>query len=175
MEKWVNCGKIMPATCVISDLSDFLGAVRTISESLGTHIICFDAEKLAGVAHARMAVAHAARAWASKSPIAKTFEMEALLYAAGSRQTSLGSSFGVHIGRNNIYVCSFPFREGIWENLSPLMDFFKENDPWGIIDSEKESALMRLFDITPLELSTLMEETVQDLVLERVALLEVSR
>jgi len=175
MENGSDCGKIRAATCVINDRSEFLGAVRAISHSFGTHIICFDAEKLAGVAHARMAVAHAARSWASESPIAKTFEMEALLYAAGSRQTSLGSSFGVHTGRNRMYVCCSPFCEGVWEELSSLMFFFDESDPWGIIDREKESALMRLFDINPLELSTLVGEAIQDLVLERVALLEVSR
>jgi tRNA threonylcarbamoyladenosine modification (KEOPS) complex Cgi121 subunit len=53
---------------------------------------------------------------------------------------------------------------------------FVSGDSWNGIDQEKQERLMKLFDITPEELQTLSDNRrIVDLVLERVALLDVLR
>ena len=63
----------------VDDPGELLAAVRWVAGETGTRIVLFDAEKMAGRAHAEAALAHAARSWARGDPIARTFEMEALL------------------------------------------------------------------------------------------------
>jgi tRNA threonylcarbamoyladenosine modification (KEOPS) complex Cgi121 subunit len=53
---------------------------------------------------------------------------------------------------------------------------FVSGDSWNGIDQEKEERLMKLFDITQEELQTQQDRSrIIDLVLERVALLDVLR
>ena len=171
----IDTGEIQAATCTISDRATFLRYIMAVSRDLNVHIICFDADKLAGIDHVRAAVAHAVRSYSSGNQIANTLEMEALLYAAGSRQTTVGSSFGVHAGENRMYVCCYPGRKDVWERLSLIMRFCAERDPWDTIDEQKAADLVKLFDIPPEELATLTTQTLRNLVLERVALLDVTR
>ena len=43
-----------------------------------------------------------------EKPISNSFEMEALLFAAGSRQCLVAALFGIQEGENRIFVCSYP-------------------------------------------------------------------
>ncbi len=175
MKALENPKEIRAATVEINDRTGFLCRIQEIMAEFHTHIVCFDADKLAGVNHVRSAVDHAVRSFDEGNPISNTVEMEALLYASGSRQTSIGASFGMHAGENRLYICCYPPREGTWDALAPLVCFCECEDPWGISDSQKRANLMRLFDISEEELATTIDQNLQDLVLERVALLEVSR
>lgn len=167
---------IRAATCRIDDKPAFLDRLREISGQTGTHIICFNADMLAGKRHAEAAVRHAVRSFSRKETISNTIEMEALLYAAGSRQCNVGSSFGIHEGENSLWVCCCPGSPRTWTSLAPEFTFPDNDTAWDCIDSKKRDDLMTLFRISPGELSTLESpEKFADLVLERVALLEVVR
>ncbi|MDD1702689.1 MAG: KEOPS complex subunit Cgi121, partial [Methanoregula sp.] len=138
-----------------------------------THIVCFDAEKMAGRRHAEMAIRHAYRSFSNGTAISNSPEMEALLYAAGTRQCSLAVSFGLHEGENCLYVCCCPDSPGAWEALASCLHFTPE--PSGEIPPEKAARLAALFAITADELAAAGCDRLQDLVLERVALLDVSK
>ena len=158
----------------IRDRAAFLATVREVADRTGSHIVCFDADSLAGRRHAEAALLHASRSFASGEAISNSFEMEALLYAAGSRQCSVAVTFGLHAGENRLYVCCCPAPEGIWKLLAGLLCFCDEPDTG--ISPAKASRLMELFGISPAELAASGGETrLQDLVLERVALLEVNK
>jgi KEOPS complex subunit Cgi121 len=161
------------AMVTIRDRAALLGVLREIATSYASRIVCFDAEKLAGRAHAEAALRHAHRAFAQGSAISNSFEMEALLYAAGTRQCSAAVSFGLHDGENHLYVCCCPAPEGIWKDLALHMQFGGEPDE--CISPEKAAWLMALFDITPAEIAATGQDRIRDLVLERVALLDVSK
>lgn len=166
---------IKAATCEIGDRGEFLHRIQKIMRDFQTHIICFDADRLSGINHVRAAVDHAVRSFEREDPISKTVEMEALLYASGSRQTSIGASFGIHNGKNHVYICCFPARSDIWDALGALVHFCESEDPWGTIGHRKRAYLTKLFDITEEELATTIDQDLEGLVLERVALLDVSR
>ncbi|MFA4860804.1 KEOPS complex subunit Cgi121 [Methanoregula sp.] len=169
-------GDIRAATCAIADRAVFLEAIRAVAEAHNTHIICFNADMLVGIKHVMAALDHAIRSFREGRAISNTLEMEALLYAAGSRQCSIGASFGIHEGNNRLWVCCCPGPcEEVFTELRPVMEFVS-GDSWNWIDPERQARLMKLFDISSKELLTLKDESrFMDLVLERVALLDVMR
>ena len=164
---------VRTATCFVGNQNAFLQKIRAIAESFDTHIICFNALMLAGKQHARAALRHAVRSFHNGSMVSNTLEMEALLFAAGSRQCSVAALFGVHNGENSMFVCCYPTRDGIWDALTQLMGVTDED--WDIIDPYKRAYLMKLFGITKEEIATCSRDCITELVLERIALLEVYR
>ncbi len=158
----------------IEDLGGFLQRINCIAARAGTHIILFDASRMAGKAHVMAALHHAFRSLENDTMISARVEVEALLYAAGSRQIVEGIQFGVHAGENMAYLCLCPESREAWEELAPLFSPADDED-WESIDPEKAALLCSLFSITPRELEVCGIERLQDLVIERVALLEVYR
>ena len=164
---------IWSAVMNVCDRNAILRRLQEIGERNGTHIICFDMEKMVGVRHAEEAIRHAYRSFFCGNPISNSFEMEALLYAAGTRQCAIAASFGIHDGENHLYVCCCPSRDAVLVDLSKHMRFVSVPEEGGPI--EKISVLAALFDITPEELDAAGVERVVDLVIERIALLEISK
>ncbi|MFA4877214.1 MAG: KEOPS complex subunit Cgi121 [Methanoregula sp.] len=172
----MGIGDIRAAVCMIHDRAAFLKDLKNIAAANNTCIICFNADMVAGKAHVRAAIDHAVRSFCEGNAISNTLEMEALLYAAGSRQCNIGTSFGIHEGENQLWVCCYPdVGNAVFSALEPVMQFVSGSS-WNIIDPERQKRLMDLFGITPGELKTQENETrIVDLVLERVALLDALR
>jgi KEOPS complex subunit Cgi121 len=99
--------------------------------------------------------------------------MEALLFAAGSRQCLVAALFGIQEGENRTFVCSYPVNEDVWKDLSHHMHFVTET--WDEIMPDKEVRLMDLFSITQEELDVVGRDRIKNLLLERIALLYVNR
>lgn len=165
---------IRAARCTIRDPAAFLQDLRAVAAVHDTRIICFNADMIAGRVHAAAAMALAVRAFEEGVTISNTLEMESLLFAAGSRQCTIAASFGIHEGENRVYICCYPERAGVWAALEPLFRFVQES--WDTIDPEKRSLLMETFAISPEEIAAAGgDRRISDLVLERVALLQVMR
>ena len=165
---------IRAACCTISNRARFLTELRRIGEAHATRIICFNADLLAGMRHAARAAMLAQRAFEAGENISNTLEMEALLYAAGSRQCTVAAAFGIREGENRLYICCLPKREAIWAALESLVRFY--GDDGDTIGPEKRDLLMTTFSISPGEVAAAGgDDRIADLVLERVALLQVLR
>jgi KEOPS complex subunit Cgi121 len=165
--------EIRQAIMTVKDRDASLRLIQEIGRHHATNIVCFDAEMLAGQEHADAAIQHAQRSIKSQKPISNSFEMEALLFAAGSRQCSVAAAFGIHEGENKMFVCLYPPEEGAWKVLSLHMNFLTEI--WDDSTPQKVSRLISLFGITRDELETVGQSHLKDLILERIALLEVCR
>lgn len=165
--------EIYGAVFTVDDNAAFLQKIRTIADEFETHIILFDADRLAGRDHVEAALRHACRSWTGGEAIANSLEMEALLYAAGTRQCQVASSFGIHPGENHSYVAVCPPAPGVRDRLASLLRFVDEDREE--IDPAKRARLADLFSITPEEVAVVGEERFRELVLERVALLDVYR
>lgn len=160
------------ATVTVDDPAALLAAVRWVGEETGTRIVLFDADRMAGRAHAEAAMAHALRSWERGDPIARTLEMEALLYAAGTRQTRIGRTFGLHEGENRCWIAVSPPTDRAWTLLLALVEYVTEP---GDLAPEHRRRLCDLFGVTPAELAVVGEDRLAELVLERVALLDANR
>jgi KEOPS complex subunit Cgi121 len=159
-------------TVTVDDPPTLLAAVREIADETGTRIVLFDADRMAGRAHAEAALLHAARSWRRGDPIARTFEMEALLYAAGTRQTRVGRTFGLHEGDNRCWIAVAPSVDHAWSRLEKIIQFEPEPcEP----SPEHRRRLCDLFGVTEAELGVVGTERLPELVLERVALLDAYR
>jgi KEOPS complex subunit Cgi121 len=165
--------EVHQVTVEVSDPGAFLETVRLIGERWCTHLIFFNADLMAGRLHALSALSHAFRAEAEGCMISSRVEMEALLFASGSRQCLTGMRFGLREGKNNAYLCICPPSREAFEEVSPLVTPSEED--WDTISPEKSESLAENFGITPDEIEAAGSERMVDLVLERVALLEVYR
>lgn len=174
-EDLLSC-EIRAAQCIIRDREEFLEGLQSIGRKFNSRIICFNADAMAGRRHAESAVRFARRSWERGCAIANTFEMEALLYAAGSRQCNVASEFGIHVGKNHLYICCDPHENGgVWIALSSLLEY-QDIEKFEFVDQKKTERLINLFHISPRELESMdTGTTITDLVLERVALLQVLR
>jgi KEOPS complex subunit Cgi121 len=170
----LNDTDIRAASCTITNRADFLRQLQDIAADHDAHIFCFNADKIAGKAHAAIAVRLASRAFLEGVNISNTLEMEALLYAAGSRQCNIAASFGIHEGENRLWICCLPVRNGCWATLEQLFRFTREDRDE--TDPERLERLMEIFAISSEELDAAGGDArILDLVLERVALLQVLR
>ncbi|MDK2974317.1 MAG: hypothetical protein PWP08_688 [Methanofollis sp.] len=156
----------------ISSLPAVLESIREIAGATGTHIICFDAENLAGKEHARKALRHAMRSWREERAIANSIEMEALLYAAGTRQCRVAMELGLHEGENRCYVCICPPSPAAVAALGRIVRW--DECDWEQIDRAKKARLMERYAVTEEELAA-AGGRLRPLVHERIALLEVNR
>lgn len=172
METPIERYEIRLAKMTIDDRDAFLQIIQGIARFYSIHIVCFDADKMAGLDHAKAAIQHAQRSFFSGKPISNSFEMEALLFAAGSRQCQVAALFGIQEGENTMFVCSYPVNENVWKDLSHHMHFVEEK--FNDITPDKEARLVSLFSITQEELEVVSRDRIKDLILERIALLYVN-
>ena len=166
--------EIRMAMIPVTDMGGFLAQLRAIMRTMKTTIVCFNADSMAGRRHVEAALTHAIRSFSCDTPIAKTLEMEALLYAAGTRQCAEASVMGIHEGENRAYICCIPPRPGIWAALAPFLCFVDETET--VMDPDHIARLLRFFSISDDELAAAGgKDRMQDLVIERVALLDANR
>jgi KEOPS complex subunit Cgi121 len=158
----------------INNQDEFLRFIRDLGECNRVTIILLNADRMAGRVHAEAAISHALRAFGKGTAISNSLEMEALLYAAGSRQCQQGTEFGIHPGENRVYLCICPGNERVRNDLEKIGMYCDEED-WETFSEEKQSLLKEIFGITDEEIGVVGIGRLQDLVLERVALLEVYR
>ncbi|TFG91017.1 MAG: hypothetical protein E4H16_00610 [Candidatus Atribacteria bacterium] len=173
METPIERYEIRKARMTIDDRDAFLQIIQEIARLYSIHIICFDADKMAGLDHAEAAIQHAQRSFFSGKPISNSYEMEALLFAAGSRQCQVAALFGIQEGENTMFVCSCPVNGNVWTDLSHHMHFIDET--CDDMTPDKEARLVSLFGITQEELEVVGRDRIIDLILERIALLYVNR
>jgi KEOPS complex subunit Cgi121 len=173
METATEKHEIRKARITIDDRNQFLQVIQGIARLHSVHIVCFDADKMAGQDHAKAAMCHSQRSFFSGKPISNSLEMEALLFAAGSRQCQVAASFGIKEGENTMFVCSYPVNEQVWSDLSCYMHFV--DDMYDGVTPQKAERLVSLFNITQEELEVVGRDRIVDLILERIALLYVNR
>lgn len=165
---------IIPVRVTIDDRVAFLAILRETGEQYNVTIVCLNREMIAGYGHVETTLIHALRSWKEEKRIARTLEMEVLLYAAGTRHTGQIGPFGPIVGVNNCYLCIIPPND---QAISTLLKKMEEvtNEDWSIMSEEKKRRLISFFAITPKELEITGHDRLADLISERSALLTVNR
>lgn len=161
--------QILEGTIFIDDKEKFLHKLNKISKDKGVVIQAFDADKLAGEEHIRFAVGKAMNSFKAGRNIANDLTKEIMLYAAGTRQINRAMKLGVHNGENNIVLVA----------IGEVIDLseFNEITPKPVLqyDSSKNDALLEIFNITKEELKAAGVDKIPELVIERVALVDVMK
>jgi KEOPS complex subunit Cgi121 len=169
MKRLVNGSMIhiLEGKVLIDDVDEFLHKVKRIGVEKNMAIQAMDADKLAGKEHVRFAVEKAIISFRRGKNISNDLAKEIMLYAAGTRQISRAVKLGIHMGQNNIVLVAVgDSQTGIEFDEINSVSVLEYND-------SKKEAIMKLFGITEEELEAVGEEKIPELVLERIALLEV--
>ncbi|MCZ7357090.1 MAG: KEOPS complex subunit Cgi121 [Candidatus Methanoperedens sp.] len=159
--------QILEGTVFIEGLDEFLNKLKKISKEKNITIQAFDADKLAGEEHVRFAVKKAINSFENKRNIANDLSKEIMLYVSGTRQINKAMRLGIHKGENNIVLVAI--------GEKPDFSEFDEIMPKPVLQyhESKKEAIMQAFNITDEEIKAVGEEKIPELVLERVALVDV--
>jgi KEOPS complex subunit Cgi121 len=159
---------VMGARGHIQDLDLFLKKVAAIEKRHSITIQFFRADRIFGAEHLQSAAEKAVRSIENKTSMSKNMGMEIMLFAAAERQTSealrkIGIFKGI-VEMGLVVIGQVP--ANLFEELGILWDD-------SVLGPEGKDYSM--FGITPEEIGILGEARIPELVLEKVALSEVTR
>ncbi len=157
---------ILEGKVSIENIEEFLQKLKKISKEKNLILQALDADKIAGKEHIRFAVEKAINSFKTGTNIANDLSKEIMLYAAGTRQINKAVKLGIHKGENNIVLVA------VGEVQLSGFDEIRSADVLAYNASKREQ-LMKAFGITNEELEAVGEEKLPELVLERVALVDV--
>ncbi|MBN2110482.1 MAG: hypothetical protein JW705_05270 [Methanosarcinaceae archaeon] len=156
----------------IGSVPEFMKQVSSISSENGTVIQAMDAGKIAGERHVILAIEKALRAIANNCNAAKDPGIEIMRYASGKRQIEEAFSMGVHEGEMDIVFVILGDPENMSLSEKALEGLTSKTSAIEYTAS-KRSAILSQFGITAKEIGAAGEEMIPELVLERVALVDV--
>jgi len=167
--------KIIGCRGKIKDRETFIKKLRHFGEENGIACQVMDAGKVYGREHIISAVEHAVRAFKNKTNSCRTLDLEILLYASGKRQIKDAIDF-MGAGEGEEFVLVAVGKTGIKgydENVSAI-DFL-ENGGIEIDDTviKKDDSTLKKFGITEEEIKSVDKSMYGDLILEKVAMVDV--
>lgn len=156
----------------IEDLRSFLRTIEDISKATGCIVQSMNADKVAGEDHLQFAVAKALRAFEQERNAAKDTGIEIMRYASGKRQIEEAFSMGVRQGRNNVVFIVMGEACSVSSCVDMLGQMVVPADVIKYLPSKREEMIIQ-FGITADEIEVVGEQMVPELVIERVALVDV--
>lgn len=170
--------KLVGAKGCIQDVDLFLKNIQKISEEYGIVIQAMDADWIYGKNHLISAINHAKRAFEQKKSSTNSFAMEILLYASGDRQIQKAiKKIGVKEG--NVRVAFIFTNKEKYEIEQKISEEVIEKilSKFSLIRDDKilegDSNTLKKFGITKTELNALPESKYGDIILEKVAMVDV--
>jgi len=156
----------------IKDVDIFLKQIQGFSKKNNFVVQVFDADVIYGKNHLISAAEHAIRAFERKTNTTNSLDKEILLYASGERQLKLAiPKMGVKKNSSNVAIV-FISNKKSYDNL--IVEFLKIlslkiDDK--VLNGSKEK--LRKFGVTEKELETVTKAKYGDLILEKVAMVDV--
>jgi len=165
--------KIIGAKGKIDDVDEILNKVNKYSSENNLIIQVFNAELIFGKNHIISAVQHARRAIELKTNTTNSFKMEILLYASGERQLKLAiPKMGVKKGEINIVFVLINDNGKITKKMTDdfilITTLIQDNS---VIEGNENT--LKKFGIDKREIETVMKTKYEDLILEKVAMVDV--
>ncbi|NQE04514.1 Regulatory protein Cgi121 [ANME-1 cluster archaeon GoMg1] len=183
----LNC-KLIAGKVRVSNVDDFLAVLKTIAHKYDVTIQAMNAELIAGEEHIKSAVKKALRAVERNRNITNDLSLEILLYAAGRRQIERALAMGVSKSEGEnaktvaiVIVDTYTSASG-GKDLDMVAGEVKKatmmvEEPVQELELEhnedKKEKLKQFFEISEDELKAVGESKLKQLVLERVAMLDV--
>ncbi len=164
--------KIIGGIAEVGDVDEFIKTMSDIARRHSVTIQALDADRTAGAEHLRFAAEKAMRSMREGRNIANDLGLEILLYASGKRQIERALQMGISPGRNNIAIIIVG--DDVERAARDVREFVQVAPVLGY-DGRKKDLIVKTFDITDAEIEAVGEEKIQELVLERVALLDIMK
>ena len=169
--------KILCCKGKINDIDKAVGITQHYEKKYGITLLLLDPGLIYGKDHIESAVQHAIRAFREKRNTSHSLSLEILLYASGKTQLKDAIEF-MGIKKTGPYTIICVGKTGISgsENSIPrgidklITDLKLESDNF-VLTGNKE--ILYRFGFTDTELKTVDKSMYQDLILERVAMVDV--
>lgn len=169
--------KIVGAQGNIKNVDDFLKRVFSFAQEHRVIIQLFDADVIYGKNHLISATEHAIRSFKRKTNTTNSLVMEILLYASGERQLKLAiSKMGIKTGKGNVaFVLIDDIKDAKGKISNQLTDellklvSLKRDDK--VLDGNEDT--LRKFGISENEINTVTKAKYGDLILEKVAMVDI--
>jgi len=166
--------RLLDGTTTVDDLDSFLAVLDDVAETTGTTVQAFDADYVVSEAHLARALDRADRAIARGENVARERAVEVLCYAAGRRQINRALEMGVAEGENRVVVL-VDSPAGDDEAEAAAVDQLREHvEEAPVLGAYDEPTVRAFFDLSDAEIDA-VDGDLADLVLERVALLDVKK
>lgn len=164
--------KIVGAKGQIEDIDLFLDKIQSYAQQNNVVIQAFDADLIYGKNHLISAVEHAKRAISQKNNTTNSLSMEILLYASGERQLKLAiPKMGVKKGEVNVAIIIIT-GQSLSENVvGKLLDCLLLDQDDKVLEGDNDT--LKKFGINKNALSTVSEGKYGDLILEKVAMVDI--
>ena len=164
--------QIICGTLRIQNLPSFLKTVNSIASENEVIIQGLNADMFAGQRHLNFAVGKALRAINAGRNIAKNPGIEIMRYAAGERQIDRSFSIGLCEGKNNAVFVLLGEMDHLILASSAIRKMIEEKPCSELLaySDSKKRGILSLFEITNAEIEASGEESIPELVTERVAL-----
>ncbi|WP_255198105.1 KEOPS complex subunit Cgi121 [Halorarius litoreus] len=166
--------ELVEGTATVDDVDEFVATLADIAADHGVTVQAFDARYVVSRRHLERAVELADRERARGEAIARDRAVEILLYAAGRRQITRALELGVDEGETPVVVLVDDDGDGDGDERAAseaVTDLLAPAETLGAYDEER---VREFFEVGDAELAA-TDATLEDLVLERVALLVVER
>jgi len=160
----------------VSDLSSFLKSLHDFSKKHAVKIQGFDARKIVDEDHLLFSIYRAEDAFSKGANEAKDIGLEVLRFSSGQRKIDKAFSMGLYEGENDSVFIFFGESDKQLKNVqNEFCGVFglKESAPLSL--REKKPFLMAQFNIAENELKAVGENRLKDLVMERIALTDITR
>ncbi len=164
--------QILGGSTHIGKVPEFLSKISSLASVNCTVIQAMDAGKIAGERHVRFAVQKALRAFEENFNSAKDPGIEIMRYASGKKQIGEAFSMGVREGEMELVFVVMGDDNGVKRSVGSLKGMICEKDVISYSLLKRDSIISQ-FGITASEIEATGEEMIPDLVLERVALVDV--
>jgi KEOPS complex subunit Cgi121 len=166
--------RLLDGHLTVADLDEFLGTLDDIAEETGTTVQAFDADYVVSREQLRRAVERAHRAIARDENVARDRAVEVLCYAAGRRQINRALEMGISEGENRVVVLADSATGDEAAEDEAIKALRERVEPADVLGTYDEATVRQYFDVSDAELAA-VEGTLADVVLERVALLDVEK
>ena len=167
---------IAGAKGTIADVDAVLISIQHFAEEHQITIQVFDARSVYGAIHLLSAVEHAQRAFRQKTNAMKSLPLEIMLYASGERQIHKAlSKMGIKQNTTETAlllvteeISDQPSINKLLEKLLLELSFVRDDK---VLEGDIDT--LQRFGITQTEIETIEEDHYGDLILEKVALVDI--
>lgn len=168
-----NMFKIFGAIGEVENVDNFLKNIFNFAQKNNIIIQVFDADMIYGEIHLLSAFKHAKRAMDRKTNTTKSLGMEILLYASGERQLKLAiPKMGIKKGQVKIAFILISENQEITNKIiNDMMDSTCLTQDDLVLLGNKNT--LKNFGINENEIKTVTKAKYEDLILEKVAMVDV--
>ncbi len=165
--------EIIGAKGKIKKIDDFLEKIGSFAQKNNLIIQAFDAELIFSKNHILSAADHAIRAISRKTSTTNSLEKEILLYVSGERQLKLAiPKVGVKPKNEKIVFIlinyNIPIQNSMIKDFLEMLSLVRDDK---VIQGNENT--LRRFGIKENEIKTVMKNKYEDLILEKVAMVDI--